>query len=321
MAHRSEETAARLLVTRLPVARPEDRVGDALTGLRGRTFDCVTEVYVCEASGRLLGRAPLHELLTAPTDAPLGEVMRPIPAHASASTDQEHVATLALRHELVAVPVLDDDGRLTGAVPPEALLQVLRHEHVEDLHRLAGIRRERTKLRRAMEEPPARRARDRLPWLLVGLLGSVAATAVVARFEAVLEARVAVAFFIPGIVYLADAIGTQTEAIVVRSLSIGSYSLRRLVWGEARAGVLIGLLLGAPVLAAVLLAFRDLRLAIVVATSVFASGALATTVGVGLPWALKRAGRDPAFGSGPIATVVQDVLSIAIYFLVAQALL
>jgi magnesium transporter len=229
-------------------------------------------------------------------------------------TDQEHVGSWALNHKAASVPVVDAHGRFRGAVPPLALLAVLRHEHVEDLHRLAGIRRETKHARAALESAPARRARDRLPWLLVGLVGSTLSAILMARFEAVLQARIAVAFFIPGIVYLADAIGTQTEAIAVRGLSLTEAPLRRLMWGELKTGILIGGTLGVLSLCGVLLGFRDIRLGLAVATTVLAAGITATAVGIGFPAVLARLGRDPAFGSGPLATIIQDVLTLLIYF-------
>jgi magnesium transporter len=217
------------------------------------------------------------------------------------------------------MPVVDGAGRLLGAVPARALLAVLYEEHAEDLHRLAGIRREQQRARAAIEEPPVRQARDRLPWLLVGLAGSALATYVMARFESALEARVALAFFVPGIVYLADAVGTQTEAIVVRGLSLGRVPIRRLFAHEVRGGALIGAVFAALVLPAVWLAFGDSRLAWVVATALFAASVAASGLGLLLPWALSRLGTDPAFGSGPLATIVQDVLSLLIYFGLAHA--
>lgn len=125
-------------------------------------------------------------------------------------------------------------------VPPQALLLVLRHEHVEDLHRLAGIARASVQARDALEAP---RVRDRLPWLLVGLGGSTLAAALMASFEASLRANVAIAFFVPGIVYLADAIGTQSAAITVRGLSLSHVPVRRLLLGELCTGLLLGLML------------------------------------------------------------------------------
>lgn len=169
---------------------------------------------------------------------------------------------------------------------------------------------------RALEAPAIRRARDRLPWLLVGLLGSMLATFVVSRFEQALAARVAIAFFVPGLVYLADAIGTQTEAVAVRGLSFSNAPLRVLLAGELKAGLLIGLILGVLVLPAVWVVFSDLRLAVAVAFALFAAGGVATSIGLFLPWLLSQAGHDPAFGSGPVATIIQDVLSLLIYFTV-----
>jgi magnesium transporter len=194
------------------------------------------------------------------------------------------------------------------------LLEILRREHVEDLHRLAGIAGESELARDAIEAPPVRRMRHRLPWLLVGLAGSILATVVMAHFEGVLAANVAVAFFVPGIVYLADAIGTQTETIAVRGLSLSRVRIGHLLAGEIRTGLLIGAVLGLATFAGVWFAMGDLRLAVAVALALFVAGGLATGIGLLLPWLLHRLGRDPAYGSGPLATIIQDVLSLAVYF-------
>jgi magnesium transporter len=142
-----------------------------------------------------------------------------------------------------------------------------------------------------------------------------------ARFEHLLKARLAVAFFIPGIVYLADAIGTQTEAIAVRGLSLSRASLRDLLTGELRTGLLIGTVLGALSFPAVFLAFGDGWLALAVALALLTAGTTATTIGLLFPWVLAYAGKDPALGSGPVATIIQDVLSLLIYFMLVRFLL
>jgi magnesium transporter len=155
---------------------------------------------------------------------------------------------------------------------------------------------------------------------VAGLAGSIVATFVVSRFEEILARRVTLSFFVPGIVYLADAIGTQTEAIAVRGLSLSHMPFRRLLAGELWTGTLIGLSLGALAFPAVLLAFGDLRLAGAVAAAILCAGAVATSIGLLLPWLLASRGKDPAFGSGPVATIIQDVLSLLIYFTIAQLL-
>jgi magnesium transporter len=311
------DSAGEHVVTNVPVAREDERAEEVTARIARRGFDSLEAVYVVDASRRFVGAVRLPDLHRAGGDRMLGELVDRDYPRADAHRDQEHVATEAHRRRAASVAVVDDGGRLVGAIPALSLLDILRREHVEDLHRLAGIRREMAKGRGALEAPPTRRARHRLPWLLVGLAGSMLAALVVARFERLLEAELAVAFFVPTIVYLADAIGTQTEAIVVRGLSMSRLSLRHLLAGELRTGLLIGLALAMLSLPMVTLAFGDFRLGISVATAVLVAGGVATTIGLLLPWSFQKFGSDPAFGSGPVATIIQDVLSLVIYFAIA----
>jgi magnesium transporter len=316
----AHETAGQHLTTRVATCSAQDTAANMLSSLKAAEPDFTDAVYVVDERHRPLGVVALRDLLRAGPAVPASSLMtstRPV----GVDTDQEVAATRALADQATAVPVVDDDGRLVGVVPPQRLLQILRHEHVEDLHRLAGVSRETRQARAALEEPPARRVRHRLPWLLVGLVGSTLATLIVARYERILEARIAVAFFVPGIVYLADAIGTQTEAIAVRGLSLTMLRPSRVIWGELRAGALVGLLLGSVAFGAVVAALHDGRLAATVGITVFVAGAAASAVGVGFPVLLARLGRDPALGSGPLATVVQDILTLLVYFVVGSLVL
>jgi magnesium transporter len=317
---RASETAERRLDSSVPTGAASDLVQSVLNRLRGTPYHSVEAVYVLDAEKRLLGIVALANLLQAEPAKSLHEIMSPPAVEAQANDDQEFVASLALHHEIAEIPIVDAERRFLGVISSRQLMRILRHEHVEDLHRLAGIRAETQQARHCLEEPPVRRAKDRLPWLLLGLLGSVAATAVMAGFESALNRRIEIAFFIPGLVYLADAIGTQTEAIAVRGLSLSHAPLSRLLMGEVRTGLLIGLTLAAAVLPATWLGFHDVRLAISIALAVFFAGAISTAVGLLLPWALSRLRQDPAFGSGPVATVIQDVLSLLIYLTVVSLL-
>lgn len=308
------------MVTRVPTAASEDSAANVLDQMSGSLFDFADAIYVIDNETRLTGIVPLTRLLSAAPDARIAGLVEPATPSVGPDTDQEHVASVAIHHGITAVPVVDARRKLLGVVPPQALLEVLRHEHVEDLHRLAGIARETTRARHAIEAPPFRSARDRLPWLLVGLAGSILATFVVAYFEDALKSRIAIAFFIPGIVYLADAIGTQTEAITIRGLSLSRVSFATLIAGEMRTGLIIGLTLAALSFVPIWLWFGDMDLALAVAVALLAAGAVATTVGMLFPWVLARLGRDPAFGSGPMATIVQDVLSLVIYFVTISVL-
>ncbi len=301
------------------LAAPEETVGALRQRVRERHLTRWELVCVVDEQQRLVGTLAAPELLALPDEALLRRVARRDHPQVAPGVDQEKMASIALHHGVGAVPVVDDDGRLVGVVGAATLMAILRREHVEDLHRLAGVASESNQAREALEAPPLRRVRHRLPWLAVGLAGSMVATLVMSRFESALAAKPALAFFVPGLVYLADAIGTQSEAIAVRGLSLSHARLPQLLAAELRTGALIGLVLALLALPMVWAVFGEWRLAAAVAGALFGASAVASTLGLLLPWALARLGSDPAYGSGPLATIVQDVLSLLIYFAFVSA--
>jgi len=308
------DTAGHHLCRAVPHARADETAGAVRRRLRAQAHEPCDVVCLTDAHDRLVGMVSAQALLLLPEARPIGDAAIKDLPHVLPDTDQERVASLALHHGLPAVPVVDRAGRLQGVVGAAELLRILREEHVEDLHRLAGIARETRRAREAIEEPPLRRARHRLPWLVVGLLGSIVATWVMSRFEHALAARPAIAFFVPALVYLADAIGTQSEAVAVRGLSLSHSGLARLLGGELRTGLLIGAGLALVTLPLVWLAFGDLQLALAVAGALAGASTAATSIGILFPWLLGRFGLDPAYGSGPLATIIQDVLTLLVYF-------
>ncbi|MHB0984384.1 MAG: magnesium transporter [Sulfuricella sp.] len=217
--------------------------------------------------------------------------------------------------------MVDVEGRLQGVVPSDALLHILRAEHIEDMNRLVGILKNGDQARNAIEGSTIGRVLNRIPWLLLGLLGSAVATWLMAGFQKTLEAQISVAFFIPAVVYLADAIGTQTEAVAVRGLTFSRLSLWQLMGGELRTGVFIGIILALFIFPSIWFFFGDPGLAFSVALAVVTAGACASMVGLLLPWLLSRFGVDPAYGSGPVATILQDLLSLLTYFVTVSLFL
>ena len=135
------ETAGAHLVTSIPKATVKDTVGSLVDNLRGSRFACADTVFITDLQGHLEGIVRLNDLLAAPDETRLGAIMEEEHEAVGLDDDQEAVALLANRLGMIAVPVVDSDGLLLGAVPPEALLGVLHREHVEDLQLLAGIQR------------------------------------------------------------------------------------------------------------------------------------------------------------------------------------
>lgn len=315
------QTIAHYIVTAVPTAAPDQPVVDVRENMASKRYDEASHVFVVEADGTLAGIVEIADLIAAEATQPIREVMRRngcpdiVP-----ESDREEAASMAIHLGISSLAVCDSAGRFVGAVPAGALMSILRDEHLEDLHHMAGILGKSEAAKKALTAPPYRRAFYRLPWLLVGMAGSAIATAMMTRFEATLTAHIAVAFFIPAIVYLADAVGTQSEAVAVRGLSLAETGLLPLVTGELGTGILIGAALGALAFPLVWFAFGNTALAATVAIALVAASSIATTIGFLLPWTFARLGYDPALGSGPVATVIQDIMSLLIYFLVASAL-
>lgn len=311
-------TAAHHATRDIPIARPAETVDDVLVAMRGRAFTSAEVVAVCEGS-RLVGLAPLERLMAADPGTTVADVMDADPAVVPPAALQERAVWKAVHHRGPALAVVGDEGQFLGVVPAERMLAVLLAEHDEDLARLGGFLRSTSAARRAMEEPVSHRLWHRLPWLALGLAGAMLAALVVGAFEDQLERHVILAYFLPAVVYMADAVGTQTEALVIRGLSVG-VPIRHVVHRELVTGGLLGAIVAGLFIPFALLVWGDSDVAAAVSVALFAACSIASIIALILPWTFSRLGRDPAFGSGPLATVVQDLLSIVIYFAVAGAL-
>lgn len=315
------ETAGRLAVSQVPVFTERDTVGALRRRFASEKYDCAGLAIVNDVAGRYRGVIEIERLVAPADGEPLAALVRSDWPTVLPETDQEQAVERATAAQVDVLPVVGRDGRAIGVLPPAVLLDVLAREHREDMHRLVGILRERAGARHALEDPPLSRIARRLPWLLVGLVMSTAATAVMAGFESALRANIAIAFFIPALVYLTDAIGTQSEAIAVRGLSLRKKPLPYILSTEMLTGGAMGFALGAAAFAGVWAVFGSAVIGFGVWLSLCVAGTLASSIGLILPWALSRLDIDPAFGSGPVATILQDILTILTYFIVMTALL
>jgi len=312
------ETASSHATANIPIAHPDQLAGTVRERLIGQDFDTVVDIAVC-LDGRLVGMVGIERLLAAASNTPVGELMDHDPPVVAHTADQERAAWLMLEHGERSLAVVDDDGMFLGLIAPQKMLAVLMQEHDEDLERFAGLLASGTVARIASEERITRRLIHRLPWLAIGLLGAMLSAWLVGSSEEQLARTVQLAFFLPAIIYMADAVGTQTETLAVRGLSVG-VPIRRFVAKEMIAGALIGACVAALFFPFCLVIFDDASVAVTVSLALFASCGVASAIALFLPWVLDRFHKDPAFGSGPLATVVQDLLSIAIYLALAAAI-
>lgn len=316
-----DQTVANYVVSAVPIAAPDETAGEMRRRVLGQHFDDASHVFILAEDRRLIGLVAIRDLLGAPETMPLNDIARAVGSYSvSLDADREDAASVAIHAGLSILAVCDADGKFLGAVPARALMTILRDEHLEDLHHMVGILGKSEAAKDALTAAPHRRALYRLPWLLVGMTGSAIATAMMSRYEAALAAHIAVAFFIPAIVYLADSVGTQSEVVVIRGLSLTDSALLPLFAGELGTGALLGSMLGCLAFPLVWFFFSSVGLAATVAISLAVASTIATAFGFLMPWIFSRLGYDAALGSGPVATVVQDTFSLLTYFLVASVL-
>ena len=247
----------------------------------------------------------------------MSDLMHAAPPTIETGSNEEAVVGEAVERGEATVAIAGARGEFQGLVPPSALLDMLLREHDEDLARLGGYLASTAEARGAAQESVADRLWHRIPWLLLGLAGAMVSAVVVGGFEKQLEKTVLLAFFLPAVVYMADAVGTQTETVLIRGLSVG-VELRKVVRRELTTGAIVGVLMAGAFFPFALLVWGDGRVAVAVGLALLASCSIATIVAMAFPWLFNRFGVDPAFGSGPLATVVQDLLSITVYLLIAS---
>lgn len=305
-------------MTDVLVVQAEHTVEEARELLTSRPFGYVGDIAVLSGT-RLAGLVTIERLLGAEHGVCVADLMDAEPPVVASADDQETVAHEMVRRGGSCAAVVDPAGDFIGLVPPRSMLAVLLTEHEEDLARLGGYLAETQSARNAAEETIVRRLWHRLPWLLLGLAGAMLAAIVVGGFEKELDKTVLLAFFLPAVVYMADAVGTQTETVLIRGLSVG-VRLRDVLTRELATGLIVGVLMGATFLPFALVVWGDAEVAVAVGLALVASCSIATLVAMGFPWLFKRFGADPAFGSGPLATVVQDLLSITVYLVIASAI-
>ncbi len=314
-------SAGRLMVSKVPVIHPGATIAGVERLLLEKTkkLETINYIYVVDREDKLLGVLSVKEVFRAPKETPVEKIMTTKLITARPHTDQERIALLAIEHSIKEVPVVDHEDRFLGVVPDDVILNVLHQENIEDVLRFAGIH---DPTKETIKADAATLIRKRLPWLLVGLLGGLIAVWVVNFFEQTLEVQIILASFIPAIVYMADAVGTQTQTIFIRTLAIDRH-LKILSYLGREIKVGLGISVFMSVLMGILayLFWEPNVIALILGFSFLATIMVAIGVAVFLPWFFTKLKIDPAIASGPFATIIRDILSLFIYFWIATFIL
>ena len=312
-------TAAELMTVDIPRGDGHQTVSDMVATLRRHAWEEVGHVYLVDDQAALVGQVPIERLLQAKENTSLAELKGLPPIEVLPGDAAEMVALRAVERHEADVAVIDNRRRLLGAIPIGRLLALLHDEHVDNFLRMGGV--SRIDLQSSTGQQTLSAVRARMPWLLVGLAGGFLAGGVASAFAVSLKREVALAFFLPLIVYMADAVGTQTETVLVRRLAYGEVALWTQLTREALIGASIGAIVAVVASGGLWLWNGYPALAMVVGASLGVTAIVATVMASILPLGLARLGADPALASGPVATVVQDILSVGIYLMIATALL
>jgi magnesium transporter len=331
-----DDSAGRVMDTQFFAMPETSTVGEAVTRIQESQPDHVQYLYVIDSEGRLSGVASLRQLLLSGPERALSKIMARNPIRATTETDQEEVARLASRYDLLAIPVVDDLSRLVGIVTVDDIIDIVREEATEDFLKMVGTSEDEI----VYQDRSFRVFAIRFPWLLINLVGLLMAGWLIDWFEIKLEEAVFLFPFVPVIMGMGGNIGSQTSTIAVRGLATGRISLqpgrvRGFLWQQVKVGTIIGMAcavltaIGAyylPLLGVMRLGSGNVEVdlfnyALVVGVSLFFAVLLASINGAVVPMAFERFGIDPAVASGPLVTTSNDITGIIIYFSLAAFLI
>lgn len=278
-------------------------------------------IYVKDAAGRLVGVLSLRDLVLAPPDVPVSELAITNVISVNAYAHQVEVARLFERYDLLALPVVDDEGHLLGIVTVDDVIDVIQEEATRDFALLGG--------QQPLEEPylGARvfsLVRKRIGWLLLLFIAQSITGNILAAYESSLQAVIALSFFVPLLIGTAGNAGSQAATLLVRAMGIGEvtwHDFRRVVGREMLVAAALGSVLAGAGFVWVTLFTRDFGIGLTVGLAVLTVILVASTIGAALPMVVTRFGLDPAVASAPLVTTITDATGLLIYFTVAAWIL
>ncbi len=315
-----EDTAGGIMNPEVVALEPESTVDDAIQRLRSASADTfVTALYVVDSLQRLIGFVRLRRLVTAHPSAQLGHIMDRDVISVPVDADQEEVADLVDKFDFMAVPVVDAEGRLIGAVTVDDVLNVIEDEATEDIYKMAGSSAEEEE-----SESIFHVARYRLPWLLICLLGTQLSTAVLQMAKGSVGLYEQMSVFTAAIMAMAGNTSLQSATTTVRRLALDTLPRGRYlrhVLREFSVAFLMGTVCGIVASLLAVLFRHDAIIGLALGGAMAIGMSAASLLGAAMPLVLDMAGVDPAVASGPLVSTVNDSLALAIFFSVATGVL
>lgn len=316
-----DDTAGGIMVPEFIALREDTTAKAAIESLQKEHLDVEMPfyLYVVDEYGKLVGVSSLRQLVVVPPETPLREFMSTDVFSVRTDMDQEEVARIVARYDILAVPVVDESNRLVGIVTVDDVIDIFREEATEDMLKMAGVGEEFVETQSVLKS-----TRIRLPWLFASCIGGIIAFFIIGHFEESLYKLAYLAAFIPVIMGMGGNIGTQSSTIVVRGLATGRLHIRDIgsvVSKELCIGSILGLVYGLLIGTVAQLRYSTIALAVSVGLGLICSMSIAALVGSLVPMLFARINIDPAVATGPFVTTSIDIISVSFYFLIATHLL
>lgn len=313
-----EGTAGALMGKEMVVVKETWDITQSVREMRKQAgeIEQIYTIYVVDENDILKGRLPLKKLLTANAHSKMIDILIEDIEGVRTETSQEEVAQIMDKYDLVALPVVDTLNRLVGRITIDDVVDVMREEADKDYQMASGISED-------IEHSDTiwQLMRARLPWLIIGVGGSMLSAVVIGGYEQAIMTIPALAFFIPMITATGGNVGVQSSAIIVQGLANNTLKTNNLagkLWKELQQGLLNGIIISVLALVFSLLVFDDMNLGVTISMALLLVILFASVTGTLIPLTLEKMDIDPALATGPFITTMNDITGLFIYFLVGQ---
>ena len=317
-----EESAGGIMQTELVCVQLDSTVGEAIPRIReqveayGGDMD-LYEVFVVDDKRQLQGRFSLEKLVLSAPSTPIEELLSRDIQWVTPKMDQEEVAALFERYDLISLPVVDEEKKLIGRITIDDIVDVIKEEASEDILQMAGVGGSED----LVADRTMRSAMLRLPWLVTNLFGGLLTGYFMWFFKATLDQLLALITFVPVITGMGGNVGTQSASVTIRGFALGRIDLKniwRFFYKEMRVGALMGLICGISLTLVGWFWHGNASLGLLVGGSLFVAMTFASSMGTLIPALFERFEIDPALASGPFVTTLNDVSGILIYLSTAS---